>query len=755
MNRLDRPGFCRTSRPLSLRAAPLALLVASAVGLMGQTVQAQPAPVPPSPDAPSEAGAPSAKALDSVTVTATRRREPVREVPMQVNVLQGEALERAGAKTLSDYVADQPGINLMGTGTVGGALSIRGLTTGQQTISTVGVYIDDVATGSSAPYALGSSTPLDMGLLDLNHIEILRGPQGTLYGAGAMGGVLKYVTNQPDTTEFAGSVTLGTSSTKGGGPGYTASTVLNVPIKEDVAAIRIAAFHDHFGGDYRAVGPAAGWNINSGNTDGARLSLLLTPTRELKVRLTATTQDVRRNGSGIEDLDPVTGRPIEGNRTRRLYLNEPFRNRTTLYGLDVEYDFGWARLNSITSVQDVKISTVNDVSPNFVPTLALAGLPAQSARLSDVVPQHRLSQEFRLTSRPDSSIEWLAGLYLNRERGNQIGSADATLGYGLGNLNLITSTEPSTYREVAAYGDVTWHPTPALSLTGGVRVARNHQSYTSTSSGLLTGPTSTSGGTSSESADTYLLAAKYALTPTSNVYVRAASGYRPGGPNGLLPGAETALIQPMFKSDSLWSYELGYKADLLARTLSLEAALYDIEWRNIQQFVKSGAFNYYTNAGNARIRGGELTLNWMPSTEWRVNASASAIDAHLTTSAAGLGANAGARLPMTARFSATVGATRQFVVAGRQAYLGVSARHVGERDAGYAGSTILPSFRMPAYTVVDLQAGIAFPHFSLAAYVRNLGNSRGLTNVATINPGLLQAALTPARTVGMNLTVPF
>jgi len=700
------------------------------------------------------------QSLDSVTVTATRRREPVREVPMQVNVMKAETLERAGAKNLADYVAEQPGVTMTSSGSVGGILTMRGLTTGPvQGIATVGVYVDDVATGLSSSGALAGFTPLDMGMLDLNHIEVLRGPQGTLYGAGAMSGVLKYVTNQPDTMEFAGSVKFGTSWTQGGGPGFTTGAVLNVPIKEDVAAVRFAAFTDQLGGSYDAVGTARGRNIDRGHTDGGRVSLLLTPTKELTVRLTGTVQDVKRQGLGFEDIDKRTLRPWGLDRTRQLSSREPYTNKTQLFGLDVEYDFGWARLNSITSAQDVKITNSVDLTALYAPALAALRLSAASAPLASTVEQHRVSQEFRLTSRSGTTIEWLAGIYLNRERGANDGTLSANLNGGLGSKTFLTSTQSSRYREEAFYGDVTWNVTPALSFTGGARLARNNQRYASKQTGTLVGPVdANASGTSSESPTTYLAAAKYTLSDTSNVYFRAASGYRPGGPNVLKADTDRRIVQPMYKSDSLWSYELGYKADLLDRTLSLEAALYDIEWRDVQQPTKSGGFVFVTNAGGARIKGGELTLNWKPSKEWRFTANAALIDARLTEDAKGLDAKAGTRLPQTPRFATTLGVTRNFSIAEHPAYFGVSARYTGKRDAGYPGSATIPSIKMPAYTLVDLQAGIDFQRFSLSAYVRNLTNKRGFLSIdtgLTANPNLVQAALAPSRTVGLAVNVPF
>src|SRR6185436_338326 len=137
--------------------------------------------------------------------------------------------------------------------------------------ATVGTYVDEVAYGSSTAFGGAAVAALDMSLLDLHHIELLRGPQGTLYGAGAMGGLLKYVTNEPDSSQFSGKVGVGARQSRGGALGHTEHAVLNVPLSQDVAALRVAAFNDHEGGYINAVGRAAGEHVNDGNTRGARV----------------------------------------------------------------------------------------------------------------------------------------------------------------------------------------------------------------------------------------------------------------------------------------------------------------------------------------------------------------------------------------------------------------------------------------------------------------------------------------------------
>lgn len=693
--------------------------------------------------------------LDAVLVTASRRREPVREVPLKVDVLQTEALERGGARELNDYVADQPGVTLTHGGAFAGALSIRGLATSAVGAASVGVYVDDVATGSSAPYGQGATTPLDMGLLDLHHIEILRGPQGTLYGAGAMGGLIKYVTNEPDLGEFSGSVRLALSSTQYGGMGHTANGVVNVPLREDVAAVRVAAYTTHFGGYDDTIGVAAEKNVNRGTTTGARVSGLLTPSKDLSVRLTATYQKSERNGNDYEDLNPVTGQWTSGERTRKLNSREPNSTRTSLFGMDIEYNLGWARLNAITSVQDVALQVAVDGTDSLAPVLQGAGVPAISVWADSSGEQHRVSQEFRLTSRAARDIEWLAGLYINRERSSVAGGYRYATTAGQGSLNLYETFKPASYRELAAYGSVTWHATPALALTGGLRVGRMEQTFTNNISGLLAGGASTNGGSSQETATTWLGAAGYKLDSLSSVYARVASGYRPGGPNGVPPIASTA-VKPMFSSDSLWSYEIGYKATLLDRSLTLEAALYDIEWSDLlQPMVANNVFSYFDNAGKARISGGELGLSWKPSAAWRVDGALSLIDPKLRTDAPGFGGHAGDLIPNTARVSASLSATRNFDLGGRAAYVGANARYVGERNAGFPGSTRVPAYTLPAYAVYGLQGGIDFKRYKLSAYVRNLTNERGLAVVGFNTLTTASAVVIEPRTLGVAINAPF
>jgi len=749
MNQSAPSTSVRATRPgLGLSATALAIAALSPVAAFAQAAAPATAASAPAPAA-------SEVQLQTVYVTANRRREPAREVPMQVDRLSTVDLEQSGAKSLIDYLDAQPGVDVSTNGGPGmGTVSIRGVTTGDLTIATVGTYIDDVAYGSSSAFAAGSATALDMALLDLDHIEVLRGPQGTLYGAGAMGGVIKYVTTEPDTSELSGKVALGASTTKGGGVGSTESAVINVPLKEDVAALRVAAFHDHEGGWVDVLGPAAGKNLNKGDTNGGRVALLVEPSARFHIRLTALTQEIKRDNADFTDIDAATGKPVDGWNERTQSLLEPHSVRTSQGAVDLEYDFGPARLNSITSIQQSKLTQRYDLSAVYAPLInQFFGFTPDTVSEDIAADVHKTTQEFRLTSTAGGSIEWLAGLYWDRETANQTQHVLDTLvgGSPLGDLAQLDLV--SKYEEMAAYGDITWNATPKLAFTGGVRVAQNKQDYLQLSSGPLVG-TSLPPASSKETPKTWLATARYALTPTSNVYLRAASGYRPGGPNAVLdnPATGQPLAPPTFAHDSLWSYEAGYKGDLFDNTLSLEAAVYDIRWNNIQQVYSVNGLGVIVNGGKAEIQGFELGATWRPSARWSVVGSLSTIDGRLKQDAPGLG-TAGERLPNSADLAATLGAKASFDLAGHAGWVGASERHTGERDAIVGGA-----YRMPAYWLTDLNGGIDFGRVSLSMYVRNVFDAHAQLGTSTAELSLggpAQVELARPRTIGMTLAASF
>ena len=656
-------------------------------------------------------------------------------------------------------MATQPGLDLKTGGGPGmGSVTIRGVSTGDATIATVGMYVDDVPFGSSTAYAIGSGTALDMGLLDLSRVEILRGPQGTIYGASTMGGLIKYVTNEPDTTHFSGRAMVGGATVKSGSANNTLSAVLNVPIQENVSGFRVAAYREHAGGFVDAVGDAAGSDVNTGNTVGGRLAFVANPMSNLQFKLSATYQDIKRESQDTVDYDAATGSPVNGALVSKLAVREPYQIKTGVMGLEIDWDLGWARLDSITSGQKSDTTRRLDATYVYGPLLAGFGLDVDRVPIDYNVTVRKQAQELRLTS-PRGVFEWLAGYFYTHEKSTNDQLVTSRFTGAATGPTLATVALPAEYTENALFGDVTWNPSRELSLTGGIRSARNKQSFSQISDGPLAGGSTNIHGDSDETTQTYLATARYALTPTSNVYARAASGYRPGGPNAVVkdPATGQPLAPPTFNSDSLWSYEVGYKADLMQRTLSVEAALYDIKWKDLQQATAVNGFGVIVNAGRAKVDGAEVALRYRPGSQWSLDAAYSYIDAKLTEDAPGLG-HSGARLPNSAKNSATAGATYFFEGGGYHFNAGADLRYVGERNAGFDGSSTLPNYKLPDYTLFDLRAAADFRVVQVAFYVRNVADKRAQLGAATnFVPlgGYVQVNPAQPRTVGLSVSGTF
>jgi len=743
------------------RCRPLLLPVLVAAAFAAVPAAAQTAPGSSDASAPAAARNPNnPQLLESLTVTGTRRREPVKDVPVQITTLPAEELEATGAKTLSDYLATQPGLDIKTSGGPGlGGLTIRGVSTGDATIATVGVYLDDVPFGSSSAYAIGSGTALDMGLLDLARVEVLRGPQGTIYGASTMGGLIKYVTNDPDTSRFFGRAKIEGSTTAHGSANNTVSAMLNAPLSDsNTVGLRVAAFRDHSGGFVDATGDAAGTDVNTGNTVGGRVSLLAQPAPNMSIKLSATTQEVKRESQDLVDYD-INGQAINGELSKKLAEREPYKVKTNVAGLEFDWDLGWARFDSITSAQKTEVDKRTDATYVYGPLLLGFGLDLDRVILDNAVTVKREVQELRLTS-PRGPIEWLAGFFYSHEKGTngQFVTSRFRAGAAPG-PDLATVSLPSEYTENAVFGDITWNPTRELALTGGIRSSRNKQTFDQISDGPLVGGSTNVHGESSETTQTYLATARYLITPTSTVYARAASGFRPGGPNAVFTNPNTGepLAPTIFKSDSLWSYELGYKAELMQRTLAFEAAIYDIKWKDIQQPYAVNGIGVIVNAGKAQVDGAEIALRYRPAQDWTFDVAYTYIDARLTEDAPGLG-QSGARLPNSAKSSATAGASYLFQAGGYRWEAGANLRYVGERNAGFDGNNTLPNYKLPDYTLFDMHASVDFKTVQVGVYGRNLADKRAQLGAATnFVPlgGYVQVTPVQPRTFGVSVSGTF
>ncbi|RIX77230.1 TonB-dependent receptor [Acidovorax cavernicola] len=747
------------SSRFQFKAPCLRLAVAIACGGMHLLAGAQSSA--PSSAAPPIEPASAPKTIESVSVTAQRRREPAREVPLTADVLKGEDMERGGYQSLSDLAALLPGMNhnQSGGGTGGSQITMRGISTGSQVGATVGMYVDDVPFGSSSAYAGGGSSSLDLGLFDLASVESLRGPQGTLYGAGAMGGLIKYVAVEPDPSYFSAQATAETSSTKGGKSGHVLRGMLNVPLSEGVAALRATLYQRSESGFVRDVNHG-GRLVDGSKTDGARVALLLTPSKDVTLRLTALSQKQRRDGASTEDVDIATGRPVDGALTKRLLLSEPSEVRNDLVSAALKVDLKWATLDSITGWQRTSSLGRVDSSALYSPLLAPTGIVNAAYGMDYTFNNRKVTQEVRLTSPRSRQFEWLAGMFYTNESGSKTQNLRPFNAFQQPESPVLADARfPSTFRETAIFGTGTYYLTPEADITLGVRRSRNSQHLDQRFSGIFA-PAPQPASQSSEGVTTWLLTGRWRPAERQAVYVRAASGYRPGGPLPLVinPLDGTALNNSSFKSDSLWSYEVGWKGDIVPGRLTTEVALYQIDWKDMQVFTSSAGFSGIGNAGRARSRGIEWTVRAAPTDSLRLATALSAIDAKLVDDSRDLGGKAGERLPNTARLSLALQADYDFRLGGNPAYLGATLRYTGDRWNSFKEAPGIPAYRMPAYTAIDLRGGVQIGKANIGLFVRNLTNRRGQTAADTTLStagGPARVNLIAPRTIGLQFSMDF
>jgi len=655
-----------------------------------------------------------------------------------------------------------------------GELVMRGVSTGNQTSPTVSVYIDDVPVGGSTVYASAATFIFDTALMDLNHVEFLYGPQGTLYGAGSMGGLVKYVTNKPDSSGFSGNAGIDLSGTQGAdGLNYTERATLNMPLKKDVAALRVSVFDQHTAGLYRAVGetPAAG--ADRDHTCGARVQLEVDPTDKLSFNITAMAQHNAADGLSMADYSLDTGQPVSGGPyNRRLNHREPFVQDLELYSFRASYDFGWANLDWISSYQNFTNHSVQDYPDGFLSLLNQVG-PAfgvdnqlSSLYVDSDYDVHKASQEIRLTSAKGDSFDWLAGMWFNRE--------DEWEQYALEGANLpppgqsilLMQRVSSRFEEYAGYGDVTWHISPLWDLTAGARASGNSQHLSNFEDGPVAG---SKGGFREHTISddiTEMLTLSYRPDKTHSYYMRASTGYRPGGLQA--PVTSTILgtgtsVANTFGSDALASYELGYKGSHLDGKLNLGIDAYDIEWHNVQLITYTLGNSVVQNAGDARIDGLELQATYA-SGPWQFNAAAAYTDARTLQANLQQGIADGAPLPYSAKDTATLGSRYNFSLAGNEAYAGATWRVSSKRNAGFENDTSDPNFNLPGFGLLDLDTGVTLHNgTSIDFYLRNalnrqvpVGtlNSEAISFLASFGGPMLVQLSTP-RTIGMSVNVPF
>ncbi|AJP71771.1 TonB-dependent receptor [Sphingomonas hengshuiensis] len=701
---------------------------------------------------------------DTIVVTAQKREQDLLDVPQSVSVVSGATLERQQAVTFQDYAKLIPGLQLEQSNPGEARIVLRGINTGG-VASTVSTYIDETPFGSSSGQNNGAILAGEFDTFDVTRIEVLRGPQGTLYGASSLGGVVKFVTNLPDTAATEGRARATIETTEGGDLSYMGQAMLNLPVSEKLA-IRGSGFYRSYGGYIDSIGTGGSdvaENINGSKSYGGRLSALFVPTETLSVRLSAVLQDFDSKGGSVVDADPATLAPLYG-LTQSQFVPEFTKVKYRLYNGTLNLDLGGAELLSSTSyaVQDVTLR--DDLT---TPYGAALGVPSDIG-MAQMTNLTKWTQEVRLQSPTSSSVEWLVGGYYTHEKGGIFQRIDlltpGTLSVDPAMPQVADIFTTSTYQEVAGFGNATVHLGPRFDLTLGGRYSHNKQFADQGGTGLLAPEALDS--RSSENVFTWSGAAKYSVSDTASLYARVAKGFRPGGPNLLPPGVPAGTPRT-YGSDSLISYEVGVKAQTADNSFSIDAAAFHIDWTDIQLFTVINGFGLNANGGKAKSEGFEFTATLRPTRGFVVAFNGAYTRARLTSDTdPNVGGLAGDPLPFTPEFNWNVNADYSWTLAGEtEAFVGASLRALSKQranfDAGFGAAFALDRPTLPAYEVIDLRAGVDFGRFTLDVYAKNVANSRGVTDVTTggglpVAPnGAITTGIVRPRTFGLSLGAGF
>ncbi|WP_177204067.1 TonB-dependent receptor [Sphingobium sp. AP50] len=712
-----------------------------------------------------------------IIVTAQKRGERLLDVPVPVTAIQSDDLRKQNLVKITDFATRIPGVSISGNNIR--AISIRGVNTGGATNPTTAITIDDVPVGSSGRLSLPFP---DIDPSELSRIEVLRGPQGTLYGAASLGGLIKLVTLDPDSTKWSGRAEVGGSTISNGDEGWSLRGAINVPILKDRLALRVSGFHREDPAFMDNINPLVNEkDTNKSVTEGGRAALWFNPVDPLTINLSYLRQTVKTDNNAPTRVTPF---PTDYKPVLGYFVSDVgpavTKTKLELYQARINYDLGpatltsvsaWSRFNSATS-SDLTTTfpyVFNSVIPGF-PAI-LPGSPAgSSVRLNDGSQLRKFSEELRLASNGNDQVQYLVGLFYTKERSVADQNLQAFDPSGSLLSELAHFPLPGSFEEKAVFADITYRFTEQFDLQVGGRYSKNQQTFqqnqvilTNTVANALFGVTGNGVvQTSEDDAFTWLVTPRYRFNEDMMVYARVASGYRPGGPNNNVPGAPKT-----FGSDTVVNYELGFKGRLLDRKFTVDASLFDIEWKDIQlQNTSPSNILFLTNGGKARSRGAEASVQFTPGSGWTISANSTYTDAELTENLPGpalAGGSAllgtkGMSLPFVPKFASNLGVEKSLPLgSGIELTLGANWNHVGKRNSPLRSSTAPMARRnslfAPAYDVVDLRANLSYGPWDLSFYVRNLGSERGVlsvddrqgavttTNVTFINPQTIGALL--------------
>lgn len=699
--------------------------------------------------------------LEEVVVTAQKRSETILSVPISITALSEETLDRQGIKDLGDIARTTPALTISSNNGLGYSnVSIRGIASATGA-ATTGVYIDDTPIQQRND-SLGP--PVAPQVFDLERVEVLRGPQGTLFGAGSEGGTIRFITPGPSFRSSTMRSRAEVAYTDGGAPTYEAGVAGGAPLIENELAFRAGAWYRDQGGYIdrvsRYMGQSIDRNSNGSFTQAARFTLGWRPLDGLTV-----TPAVFFQHSHIEDADLYwTALPKFQSQAK---VQQPNDDKWTLSSVTADYALPGFSIRSISSYMSRRNLQVNDwsyIEPSQLQggPVDVPGLPDWNAAMHARIDQDVFTQELRFTSAEadQARFSWVGGLYFQHDRLHRVRSEfedlDALTGAVFGAPAVaIFGSEPlpgpvgyaenttNTEQEIAAFGNVSYKLTEQLKLTLGARVARSKFSSSNSQDGPWNAGPSLAKGTQNETPVTPKANITYNVTSDTMLYATAAKGYRIGGGNASYAGNPICQIDlqtigipdapTTYKSDSVWSYEIGTKNKVLDGRAEISASAFRINWSNIQSliFLPTCGNIYTDNLGAAVSQGGDIDLQAriLAGLTWRL--SVGYTDAHYSQTrivASGVTlAREGEPLPIPrVSGSTSVDFEHALFASEHTAYVNLTFDYAGSYDrnppTGVFGEDPTTQFAVAVHSL-SARGGVRFGALDVALFADNLTNS--------------------------------
>lgn len=779
-NNMQRNAMLKASAVVATLMAGATPSLALAQNVGGQTETAA---------APVQTEAPIAE----VVVTATRQSQVLRKVPASIVAITQEKLDEAGATNIGDIARLAPGVTVNTNATGAGTnqnIAIRGISS-TVGAATTGIYIDDTPIHSRAlTNATTNAYPL---LFDLERVEVLRGPQGTLFGAGAEGGAVRFITPQPSLNTFSGSVRAGIAATERGGPSNELGGAVGGPIVADVLGFRISGVTRHDGGFVDRSDRFTGVvheHENKNDSYSVRGALTWKASNSLSVTASVLHQDTRAPGSPVfyENVSNVT----DGRLLNQLGTEQLRNDKFTLPTVSITADLGSAQFISTTSYLKRDASIRADTTL-FIPTV-LFGNPllykqgeTSYATINDA--QKNWSQEFRLQSKTGGPLSWTVGAYFQnaRQEGSQVNFdpyADALsvrstgltiqklTGVALVNgTDLFHTNVSSIDKQAAIFGEATYEISNGLKVIGGARFARSTVELARSSSGPVAGAGGNFQASQKESPVTPRLGLSWQATPLTMYYTTAAKGFRVGGVNSpVLSLCQASIaasglsVGETYKSDSVWSYEVGAKTRSQDGAFAVAASAFTIDWSNIQNSIAlTGCGSAFTaNLGKARSRGGDISVDARPLQGLLMNLSVAYVDAKLSQTIRNGNALLGAQgdkigispwgISASARYEFPITDTKNVYLRADYQYNDKSP----QPNVAVIGTDPL-AVGNEAFNQLSLRGGVLIGDYDVSIYANNVLNEHPIFGRArdSVRSPLFYATTARPRTVGLTASLRF